>query len=55
MRQDVEAGRATEIDRLHGAVVDRAEEAGIDVPVNRTLADLVRLAETGAGAEGSDP
>jgi 2-dehydropantoate 2-reductase len=45
MRQDVEAGRETEIERLHGAVVERAEAAGIDVPVTRTLADLVRLAD----------
>jgi 2-dehydropantoate 2-reductase len=49
MRQDVEAGRETEIERLHGAVVDRAERAGIDVPVTRTLADLVRLAESSGG------
>jgi 2-dehydropantoate 2-reductase len=48
MRQDGEAGRRTEIERLHGAVVDRAESAGIDVPVNRTLADLVRLVDTAA-------
>jgi len=47
MLQDVEAGRPTEVERLHGAVVDRADALGIDVPVNRTLADLVRLAETG--------
>lgn len=49
MLQDVEAGRQTEIERLHGSIVERAETAGIDVPVNRTLADLVRLAERGYG------
>lgn len=47
MRQDVEAGRETEIEYLNGAVVDRGDEAGVAVPVNRTLADLVRLAERG--------
>lgn len=47
MRQDVEAGRRTEIETLNGAVVYRAEAHGIDTPVNRTLADLVRLTETG--------
>lgn len=47
MRQDVEAGRRTEIETLNGAVVNRAEAHGIDTPVNRTLADLVRLTETG--------
>jgi len=51
MLQDVEAERRTEIDRIHGAVVDRADEAGVAVPVNRLLADLVRLAERGYGAK----
>lgn len=45
MRQDIEAGRKTEIETLNGEVVRRAEQLGIEVPVNRTLADLVRLAE----------
>jgi 2-dehydropantoate 2-reductase len=49
MRQDVEAGRRTEIDALNGAVVARAERHDLPAPVNRTLADLVRLAEVGAG------
>jgi 2-dehydropantoate 2-reductase len=52
MLQDVEAERRTEIDRIHGAVVDRADDAGVAVPVNRLLADLVRLAERGYGAKG---
>lgn len=47
MRQDLAAGRRTEIEALNGAVVERAERHGVDVPVNRTLADLVRLAERG--------
>ena len=46
MRQDVEAGRRTEVDAINGAVVDRAETP---VPVNRTLADLVRAWERGRG------
>lgn len=45
MRVDLESGRRTEIEALYGAVLDRAETAGIDVPVVRTLAELVRLAE----------
>lgn len=45
MLQDVEAGRETEIERLHGEVVRRGEVADVAVPVNRTIADLVRLAE----------
>nr|WP_255494035.1 ketopantoate reductase family protein [Halarchaeum sp. CBA1220] len=44
MRQDLEAGRETEVEAIHGAVVSRAAEAGLPAPVNRTLADLVRLA-----------
>lgn len=47
MLQDVRAERKTEIDTIHGAVVDRAAGHGVDVPVNRTLADLVRLTEHG--------
>lgn len=48
MRQDVEAGRATEIEVLNGEIVRRAEAHGIETPVNRTLADLVRLTERGS-------
>jgi 2-dehydropantoate 2-reductase len=45
MRQDVERGSRTEVETLHGALVERAGEHDVDVPVLRTLADLVRLAE----------
>jgi 2-dehydropantoate 2-reductase len=44
MLQDVAAGRRTEIDAINGAVLDRA---GRPVPVNRTLASLVRAWEAG--------
>lgn len=54
MRQDIEAGRTTEIETLNGEVVNRAEAHGIDTPVNRTLADLVRLAETGYAEAAPD-
>lgn len=47
MLQDVEAGRRTEVEALYGAVVERGERVDVDAPVNRTLADLVRLAEAG--------
>ncbi|MFB6266527.1 MAG: ketopantoate reductase family protein [Halodesulfurarchaeum sp.] len=49
MLQDVEADRRTEIEALNGAIVRRGEAHGIDVPVNRTLADCVRLAESTDG------
>jgi 2-dehydropantoate 2-reductase len=45
MRQDVERGRRTEVEALHGAVVRRGATHGVETPVNETLADLVRLAE----------
>ena len=40
MLQDVRASRRTEIDAINGAVVERARDP---VPVNRTLARLVRV------------
>jgi 2-dehydropantoate 2-reductase len=49
MHEDVVAGHRTEIDQLNGAVVDRAADHGLEVPVNRVLATLVRAWEVGAG------
>lgn len=49
MLQDVTAGRRTEIDQLNGAVVGRAADAGVAVPVNRVLAGLVRAWEAEQG------
>ena len=46
MLQDVEAGRRTEVDAISGYVVERADA---DVPVNRTLAALVRAWESKQG------
>lgn len=46
MLQDRKAGRRTEIDALNGAVADQGESLGVDVTLNRTLATLVRLAES---------
>jgi ketopantoate reductase len=51
MRVDLERGRQTEVEPLYVAVIDRAEAADIDVPVLRTLADLIRLAERGSSAD----
>ena len=45
MLQDRKAGRPTEVDALNGAVARIGEEKGVPVPVNRTLADLIRLME----------
>ncbi|WP_123536189.1 ketopantoate reductase family protein [Halosimplex salinum] len=46
MLQDVESGDRTEVDAIHGAVVDRAEGA---VPVTETLAALLRAWERDRG------
>lgn len=42
MHRDVARGRRTEVDAINGYVVDRAAAADLAVPVNRTLAALVR-------------
>ena len=42
MLQDVEAGRATEIDFLNGAIVAFGERHGVDAPLNRALTTLVK-------------
>ena len=47
--QDVEAGRLTEVDALNGAVVERGDRQGVETPVNRTIAGLIRAWERGVG------
>ncbi len=49
MLQDVEAGRRTEIDVINGAVVRAADEAGVAVPINRALMQLIKGWETNRG------
>ncbi|MFB6134201.1 MAG: ketopantoate reductase family protein [Halanaeroarchaeum sp.] len=48
MLQDLRSGSRTEIEAINGAIVERGDALGVDTPVNRTLANLVRLA-TDAG------
>lgn len=43
MLQDIRRGRPTEIDHLNGLAARRAAEHGIAAPVNRGLAELVRM------------
>jgi 2-dehydropantoate 2-reductase len=45
MTQDVLAHRRTEIDFLNGAIVERGEEAGVPVPLNRAIWALVKALE----------
>jgi 2-dehydropantoate 2-reductase len=47
MLQDVEAGRATEIDFLNGAIATFGERHGVDAPLNRALAALIKGKEYG--------
>jgi len=53
MLQDREAGRASEIEMINGAIVREGERAGIPTPVCSTLTDLVRLIEGAGTAEAS--
>lgn len=43
MLQDIEAGRRSEIETINGAIVRAAEAKGVETPITRTLANLVRM------------
>lgn len=45
MVQDLEAGRATEIDFLNGAVVGLAKQQGLDAPFHRSIVSLIHARE----------
>jgi 2-dehydropantoate 2-reductase len=47
--QDIESGKATEIDALNGFVARRGAERGVPTPVNATLHALVKLREAADG------
>lgn len=47
MWDDIQAGKATEIAFLNGAVVTMAEQLKLDAPVNRLLVQLVKRKEKG--------
>jgi len=53
MADDLAAGRTTEIDYLNGEFVRLAERLQRDAPINRSIVELVRRAETGAPAMGA--
>ncbi len=42
MAMDVLSGRPTEIDRINGKIVEKAENKGLNAPVNRSLRRLIR-------------
>jgi 2-dehydropantoate 2-reductase len=43
MGQDVDNNRQTEIDAINGAIVNLAQNKGIQVPVNQTLTALIKI------------
>lgn len=45
MRQDLEAGRQTELAFINGFLVERAREHGIPCPLNTALVDAIRARE----------
>ncbi len=50
MLQDVEAQRKTEVDAFAGTMLRLGHDAGLAVPVNRTLFNLIRAIERGYGS-----
>ncbi|HEX5500298.1 MAG TPA: ketopantoate reductase C-terminal domain-containing protein, partial [Thermomicrobiales bacterium] len=42
MRRDLETGAPTEVDAIHGAIVERAARHGLAAPVNQTIAAIIR-------------
>jgi 2-dehydropantoate 2-reductase len=53
MLQDVEAGRQTEVDAIHGAIVDAAARVGVAMPIVALLAALIRARTRSAAQEES--
>ena len=47
MLQDIRARKWTEVEALNGAVLRLADRAGIDVPVNRAVYNMVKFLEAG--------
>lgn len=54
MLADMEAGRATEIEAINGAVVRLAGSAGIKAPLNEAVAVLIRAVETAEHGGGRE-
>ncbi len=53
MLQHLQSGRRTEIDALNGALVRRAKELGIPVPVNETIVLAVKAREAANARSGA--
>ncbi len=48
--EDLANGRVMELDSLHGEVVRRADELGVDVPVTRTVLAILEPSARAASA-----
>jgi 2-dehydropantoate 2-reductase len=48
MRQDLDAGRQTEIAFINGFLVERAQEQGVPCPLNAALVEAIRAREAAA-------
>jgi 2-dehydropantoate 2-reductase len=55
MLQDIFAGRPTEIDFINGAIAREGDRLGISVPVNNTLALLIKSLEATASQRIDQP
>ncbi len=53
MWEDLEAGRATEINSINGEVLQLAQSLGREAPANRRVIELIRAAETGGRRDWS--
>ncbi|MFO1480812.1 MAG: 2-dehydropantoate 2-reductase [Turneriella sp.] len=54
MLQDVERGVKTEVDQIHGAIVEAAKVAGFAVPLTQKVVQLMHALERGAMQPGSE-
>ena len=52
MGQDIKKNRRTEIDYISGLIVRKAKDAGIEVPYNKGIQNLVKKIESGEIAAG---
>jgi 2-dehydropantoate 2-reductase len=55
MLQDIEAGRATEIDAINGAVVSMGHLYGVPTPVNAAMVALVKAIGGSSAGHRAEP
>lgn len=50
--QDIKRGKRTEVDYIHGKIVEYAQSVGLEAPRNELLWTLIKAKETLASREG---